>query len=67
MESFIALADLISQSSLHDVAYSALPNAPVLPYAEPRRRARRLIATLRSTIPRRHEISMRPARYNPGC
>ena len=47
-----ALADLYAQGALHRTAYSALPDAPVQPYVEPRRRLRRVLAALSST-PRR--------------
>ena len=46
------LADLYAQGALQRTPYSALPDAPVQPYVEPRRRLRRLLATLAST-PRR--------------
>ena len=48
MEPIHAVADKYSKTSLHKVAYSALPDAPVLPYIEPRRRIRRLIASIRA-------------------
>jgi hypothetical protein len=66
MESYLVLADSFSKTSLHKVAYSALPNAPVQPYVEPRRVLRRLIAALRPTV-RPPAIDMKPARYSPGC
>ncbi len=66
MEPFLAITELFSHTSLHKVANSALPNAPVQPYVEPRRRIRRSLAMARRTI-RRPTIDMRPARYNPGC
>jgi hypothetical protein len=47
MDAFFILADQHAKSALHDVAYSALPNAPVLPYVEPRRRMRRAVASIR--------------------
>jgi hypothetical protein len=63
MESFFTLADQVSRTSLHSLADSALPNAPVLPYVEPRRRVRRMIAGFRHSI-RRPAIHIRPARYS---
>ncbi len=66
MEPFFALADKFTQSSLHKVAYSALPDAPVQPYVEPRRRVRRPRAMLRRRA-RRPVIDLRPARYSTGC
>lgn len=46
------LADLYAQRALHGTPYSALPDAPVLPYVEPRRRLRRALAAMASA-PRR--------------
>ena len=66
MEPFFNLADKFTQSTLHGVAYSALPDAPVLPYVEPRLRNRRPRAILRRRA-RRPVIDLRPARYNTGC
>ncbi len=60
MESFTALADLFSQNSLHQVAYSALPNAPVQPITEPRGRHRWTLARIRRPA-RRPAIGLRPA------
>ena len=50
MESFTTLGNVYAQSTLHKVAYSALPDAPVQPYIEPRRRLRRLIGAIRHPI-----------------
>ena len=36
MDAFSVLADQHAQQSRHDLAFSALPDAPVLPYTEPR-------------------------------
>ncbi len=60
MESFFTLADRYSQNSLHKVAYSALPNAPVQPITEPRRRHRWALTRIRRPA-RRPMIDMRPA------
>ena len=66
MESFTILADKYAQSSLHEVAFSALPHAPVQPYTEPRRRIRHLIARIRRPA-HRPAIELRPARYGAEC
>jgi hypothetical protein len=50
MESFTHLGNMYAQSTLHKVAYSALPDAPVQPYIEPRRRLRRLMGSIRHPI-----------------
>ena len=47
-----ALAHLYAQGALHRTAFSALPDAPVQPYVEPRRRLRRALAAL-AGAPRR--------------
>lgn len=62
MDRYLPLAELYSQTSLHEVAYSALPDAPVQPYTEPRRGLREVFAALRNRV-RRPTIEMRPARY----
>jgi hypothetical protein len=46
------LADLYAQGALQRTVYSALPDAPVQPYVEPRRRVRRVLVALAS-LPRR--------------
>jgi len=58
MESFTHLGNMYAQSTLHKVAYSALPDAPVQPYIEPRRRLRRLMGAIRHPIGQR---TQRPA------
>lgn len=50
MEPIHAVAALYSKTSLHKVAYSALPDAPVLPYVAPRRRIRRLVAAIHRPV-----------------
>lgn len=60
MESFTALANLYSRNSLHDVAYSALPNAPVQTITEPRSRHRWTLARIRRPA-RQPAIGLRPA------
>jgi hypothetical protein len=70
MESFTTLGNMYAQSTLHKVAYSALPDAPVQPYIEPRRRMRRLIGAIRHPVARwttRPEVVVRPARYAEPC
>jgi hypothetical protein len=67
MESFATLNDLYLRSAAHDLAHSALPNAPVLPYRAPQRRIRRLSAVIRHPVGqpvRRPVLDMRPARYS---
>ena len=66
MESFTVLADKYAQHSLHKVAFSALPDAPVQPYIEPRHRVRHLIARIRRPA-HRPLIDLRPARYSHEC
>ena len=66
MEPFHAVADLYSKTSLHKVAYSALPDAPVQPYVEPRRRFRKLVASMQRSA-RRPTVAVRPARYSTEC
>jgi hypothetical protein len=66
MESFTILADKYAQNSLHKVAFSALPDAPVQPYIEPRHRIRHLLARIRRPA-HRPVIDLRPARYGPEC
>jgi hypothetical protein len=46
------LGHLYAQGALHRTVYSALPDAPVQPYVEPRRRIRRALTAL-SSAPRR--------------
>ena len=48
MDSYYALADLAARSRLTDRAFSALPDAPVLPVRTPRRPFRPLITGLRA-------------------
>jgi len=70
MESFTTLGNMYAQSTLHKVAYSALPDAPVQPYIEPRRRMRRLMGAIRHPVARwttRPELVVRPARYAEPC
>ena len=66
MEPFFNLANHFAQNSLHGVATSALPNAPVQPYTAPRRRTRKLLAVVRSPL-RRPVIGLQPVRYSTEC
>jgi hypothetical protein len=66
MESFTTITNQYVRSSAHQLANSALPDAPVLPYVEPRRRIRRLFGTIRHPVSR-PVIAMRQARYSPEC
>lgn len=60
MDSFFVIADTAARSRLADIAFSALPDAPVQPVEVRRHRVRRLIVALRS-LPRRPQVAM-PAR-----
>jgi hypothetical protein len=53
MDAYFLLAEAHAKSALHDVAFSARPDAPVLPYVAPRHRARRLAAWISGRSPRR--------------
>ena len=66
MESFFTLAEHYSRTSLHTVAFSALPDAPVQPYVEPRHRIRRIIETMR-TMSRPPAIEVRTVHYCAEC
>jgi hypothetical protein len=61
MDAYFVLADAHATSVLHDVAFSARPDAPVLPYVAPRRRLRRTLAWLRGATHRSHDA--RTARH----
>ncbi len=63
MESFTVLADKYARNSLHKVAFSALPDAPVQPYIQPRRRFRHLVARIRRPA-HRPVIDLRPTRFS---
>jgi hypothetical protein len=67
MEPIHAVADLYSKTSLHKVAYSALPDAPVLPYVAPRRRIRRMFAAIHRPARRPTVAAVRPTRYSTEC
>ena len=66
MESFTTITNQYVRTAAHDLANSALPNAPVLPYIQPSRRLRRLLGTIRHPVAR-PVLTMQPARYSPEC
>ena len=66
MESFTTITNQYVRSSASHLANSALPNAPVLPYTEPRHRVRRLLVAIRRPVSR-PVIALRPARYSHEC
>lgn len=71
MERYFGLAELASKSSLHSLAHSALPNAPVQPCVDARgRRITTALARLRSPA-RRPAVAMRRTRLTAvpraGC
>jgi hypothetical protein len=66
MESFTTITNQYVRTAAHDLANSALPNAPVQPYIEPSRRLRRLLGTIRHPVTR-PVIAIRQARYSPEC
>jgi hypothetical protein len=57
---------MYSKRNAHGVAYSALPNAPVQPYTEPRHRLRRVATIVRRSL-HRPTVALRPARYSTEC
>src|SRR3954470_8081079 len=70
MESFATIGNMYAKSTLHKVAHSALPDAPVQPYVEPRRRLRRLTGTIPHPVvrlARRPVIEVRTAGYGHPC
>jgi len=70
MESFATIGNMYAQSTLNKVAYSALPDAPVQPYIEPRHRLRRLTGAIRHPIGRRAHrpvIDARAPSYGHQC
>jgi hypothetical protein len=54
MDTHFVLADSYARSNRNDLAFSALPDAPVLPYTEPRHRVRGIVAHLRDGTNRLH-------------
>jgi len=60
-----ALAHMYAQGALHRTAYSALPDAPVQPYVEPRRRLRRALAAFK--VASRHVPSVAITRRHAEC
>lgn len=66
MERYFGIAELYSKPTSGDVAYSALPDAPVLPCVEANHRIRAALARLR--IPaERLVVAERPARLSAEC
>lgn len=63
MERYFGLTELASKHALSTTAFSALPDAPVLPYVEPRRRLATALARLRSPA-RRPAIALRGTRFS---
>ena len=64
MDAYFVLADSHAKSALRDVAFSARPDAPVLPYVAPRRRVRKLVARLSGGSHGLHQpTAARPARH----
>jgi hypothetical protein len=66
MDPFMTVADLYSRNALHGRANSALPNAPVQPYTNPRHTMARLAAHVRTHL-RRPTVQIRRARYTAEC
>ena len=62
MDAFFVLADAHAQNSQNDLAFSARPNAPVLPYVAPRRRIRRLATWIRGST----AVTVQPAQCTPS-
>ena len=65
-EAFAQGANVCAGIHGHHVAFSALPDAPVQPYVEPRRRIRKMIASFHRPE-RRPTVAVRPARYSTEC
>jgi hypothetical protein len=66
MEPFMTVADMFSRDSLHGLANSALPDAPVQPFTEPRHRMRRMAAYLRRQAGR-PTVRIRRGGYAAEC
>jgi hypothetical protein len=66
MEPFFTVADLFSRTALRTRANSALPNAPVQPYIERRRRTSQAVAFIRRSV-RRPFVEIRRPSYSAGC
>ncbi len=68
MDAYFVLADSYARSNRNDLAFSALPDAPVLPYVEPRHRVRGIVAHLRDTTSRvRVPVNRRRHRHSEAC
>jgi hypothetical protein len=66
MEPFFTLAKTFSPNAQHTRAYSAMPDAPVLPYTAPRARTLRPVVSLRRFV-RRPLVEVRRPSYSAGC
>jgi hypothetical protein len=66
MERYFGLAELYSKHSQGDVAFSALPTAPVQPCADAPRRLRSALARLRRPA-RVRLVPLRTARLSSDC
>jgi hypothetical protein len=63
MDAYFVLAESHAKSTPRDVAFSARPDAPVLPYVAPRRPVRRFVGWLRGGSHGLHRpTAARPAR-----
>lgn len=62
MDGFFILADGYAKSALHDTAFSAMPDAPVLPYVEPKHRLTNMVAAARKLAHRPRFAPVRPAK-----
>jgi hypothetical protein len=68
MDAHFALADSYARSNRNDLAFSALPDAPVLPYVAPRHRVRGIVAHLRDGTSRVHAPAIRRRhRHSEAC
>ncbi len=65
MDPYAVLANQYAKSATRDLGHSALPNAPVQPYVDRRRRVRRAVAWFRTRkVPM---VSTKPRRTSDGC
>ena len=66
MDAHFVLADSYARSNRNDLAFSALPDAPVLPYVEPRRRVRAL-GSIVSGVSQRFPRLRHGPRHSEAC
>jgi hypothetical protein len=59
MDAHFVVAEAHARSPLHQLAFSAQPDAPVLPYVAPRHRTRRLGAWIRGSTRPLHVVRSR--------